>query len=140
MKKLFNLLLAMLAIVGVACSPFNEGNGEGNGNGNGENNDPTPALTFTIQLSNITSSSVKMEVTPSNNTDTYFFDVVEKSVLNYYSSPEAFVADYISQLKVYYEENGMSLGDALSQVQTLGCIRGRAHSVQTPSTTHLRLA
>ncbi len=113
MKKLFNLLLAMLAIVGVACSPFNEGNGEGNGNG--ENNDPTPALTFTIQLSNITSSSVKMEVTPSNDTDTYYFDVVEKSVLNHYSSPEAFVADYISQLKAYYEEEGMSLGDALSQ-------------------------
>ncbi len=108
MKKLLNLLLAMFAIVGVACTPNNEGNG-------GENNDPKPALTFTIQLSNITSTSVKMEVMPSNDTDTYFFDVVEKSVLNHYSSPEAFVADYISQLKAIYEEYGLALSDALSQ-------------------------
>lgn len=108
MKKLLNLLLAMLAVVGVACTPNNEGNG-------GENGDPKPALTFTIQLSNISSASVKMEVTPSNNTDTYFFDVVEKSVLNHYSSPKAFVADYISQLKAIYEEHGIALGDILSQ-------------------------
>ena len=98
----------MFAVVGVACTPNNEGNG-------GENGDPKPALTFTIQLSNISSTSVKMEVTPSNNTDTYFFDVVEKSVLNHYSSPEVFVADYISQLKAIYEEHGIALGDILSQ-------------------------
>lgn len=98
----------MLAVVGVACTP-------NSGDGTGENNDPTPALTFTIQLSNITSTSVKMEVTPSNDTDTYFFDVVETSVLSHYSSPKAFVADYISQLKAIYEEHGMTLGDILSQ-------------------------
>ena len=109
MKKIFNFLLAMLAVCGIACTPNNE---EGNG---GENNDPTPALTFTIQLSNITSTSVKMAVTPSNDTDTYFFDVVETRVLGHYSTPEAFVADYISQLKAIYEENGIALGDALSK-------------------------
>jgi hypothetical protein len=108
MKKLLKLLLAMFAIVGVACTPNNEGNG-------GENNDPTPALTFTIQLSDITASTVKMAVTPSNDTDTYFFDVVETSVLSHYSSPKAFVTDYISQLKAIYEEYGISLSDVLSQ-------------------------
>ena len=108
MKRLLNLLLAILAVVGIACTPNNEGNG-------GENGDPKPALTFTIQLSNITSTSVKMEVTPSNNTDTYFFDVVETRVLGHYSSPEAFVADYISQLKAVYEEYGIALGEILSQ-------------------------
>lgn len=108
MKKIFNFMLAIAAIVGVACTPNNEGNG-------GENNGPKPALTFTIQLSNITSTSVKMEVTPSNNTDTYYFDVVETSVLSHYSSPKAFVADYISQLKALYEEHGLALGDVLSQ-------------------------
>lgn len=107
MKKLFNLLIAMLAVVGVACNPDN-------GNEN-NNNNSQPSLTFTIELSNITSTSVKMTVTPSNNTDTYFFDVVETSVLGHYSTPEAFVADYISQLKAYYEEYGISFGDALSQ-------------------------
>ena len=109
MKKLLNLLLAMLAVVGVACTPNNE---EGNGN---ENNGPNAPLSFTIQLSNITSSSVKMDVVPSNNTDTYFFDVVEKSVLSHYASLESFVADYISQLKDIYEQHGMTLGEILSQ-------------------------
>ncbi len=109
MKKLFNLLLAMLAIVGVACTPNNE---EGNGD---ENNGPNTPLSFTIQLSNITSTSVKMAVTPSNDTDTYFFDVVETRVLGHYSTPGAFVTDYISQLKAIYEEYGLALGDALSQ-------------------------
>ena len=108
MKKIFNFLLAMLAVCGIACTP-------NSGDGTGENNDPTPALTFTIQLSNITSTSVKMAVTPSNDTDTYFFDVVEKRVMGHYATPEAFVADYISQLKAIYEQYEMTLGDALSQ-------------------------
>ena len=109
MKKLLNLLLAMFAVCGIACTPNNE---EGNG---GENNGPNAPLSFTIQLSNITSSSVKMEVVPSNDTDTYFFDVVEKSVLSHYASFESFVADYISQLKDIYEQHGMTLGEILSQ-------------------------
>ena len=108
MKKIFNFMLAMLAVVGVACTP-------NSGDGTGENNDPTPALTFTIQLSNITSTSIKMEVTPSNDTDTYFFDVVPQSVMAHYATPKAFVADYISQLKAIYEQYEMSLGEILSQ-------------------------
>ena len=101
----------MFAVCGIACTPNNE---EGNGNENNGPNTPPP-ISFTIQLSNITSTSVKMAVTPSNDTDTYFFDVVETRVLGHYSTPGAFVTDYISQLKAIYEEYGLALGDALSQ-------------------------
>ncbi len=108
MKKLLNLLLAIAAIVGVACTPNNEGNG-------GENNGPKPALTFTVQLSNITSSSVYMAVTPSNNTDTYFFDVVPQYVMAHYDTPEAFATDYVSQLISLYEQYDLVFADVLSK-------------------------
>ena len=101
-------MLAIAAIVGVACTPNNEGNG-------GENNGPKPALTFTIQLSNITSSSVYMAVTPSNNIDTYFFDVVPQSVMAHYATPEAFATDYVSQLISLYEQYDLVFADALSK-------------------------
>ena len=108
MKKLLNLMLVVLAVCGIACTPNNEGNG-------GENNGPKPALTFTIQLSNITSSSVYMAVTPSNNTDTYFFDVVPQYVMAHYDTPEAFATDYVSQLISLYEEYDLVFADALSK-------------------------
>ncbi len=108
MKKLLNLMLVVLAVCGIACTPNNEGNG-------GENNGPKPALTFTIQLSDITSSSVYMAVTPSNNTDTYFFDVVPQYVMAHYSTPEVFAADYVSQLISLYEQYDLVFADVLSQ-------------------------
>lgn len=101
-------MLVVLAVCGIACTPNNEGNG-------GENNGPKPALTFTIQLSDITSSSVYMAVTPSNNTDTYFFDVVPQYVMAHYDTPEVFAADYVSQLISIYEQYDLVFADDLSQ-------------------------
>ena len=111
MKKLLNLMLVVLSVCGIACSK-DDGNSRPRPGGN---NDTKPALSFTIQLSNITSSSVYMAVTPSNNTDTYFFDVVPKSVMNHYTTPEAFAADYVSQLISLYEQYDLVFADALSQ-------------------------
>ena len=57
MKKIFNLLLAMLAIVGVACTPDSGENAGNNGGGNG-----APSSPFVISVTNITSTDRKSVV------------------------------------------------------------------------------
>ena len=101
MKKIFNLLLAMLAIVGVACTPDGGDNG-GNGNGNGNNNGGASA-SYVIDVTGITSNSATVTVTPSNS-DTYYFDVIEKEYLDAYPSEAQFLADYVTEIKDYIDE------------------------------------
>jgi hypothetical protein len=93
MKKIFNFMLAMLAVCGVACTPNN-----GNGNGNGDT-----ALSFVISVTNITSNGAVVSVTPSTDA-TYYFDVVEKDLLDGYYSEEQFLSDYVADIKAYIDE------------------------------------
>lgn len=102
MKKIFNLLLAMLAIVGVACTPDGGENG-GNGNGNGNGNNGGSEASYVINVTGITSNGATVTVTPSNN-DTYYFDVIEKDYLDAYSSEAQFLADYVAEIKDYIDE------------------------------------
>ena len=99
MKKIFNLLLAMLAIVGVACTPDGGDNG-GNGNGNGNGG---ASASYVIDVTNITTNSATVTVTPSTS-DTYYFDVIEKEYLDMYSSEAQFLADYVTEIKDYIDE------------------------------------
>lgn len=41
-------------------------------------------LTFTFSVTDITSNSAVIDITPSNNTDTYFFDIQEKEIIDSY--------------------------------------------------------
>ena len=110
MKKIFNFMLAMLAVCGVACTPNNgDGTGDNNGgndNGNGNGNGDT-ALSFVIKVTNITSNGAVVSVTPSTDA-TYYFDVFEKDYLDGYDSEEQFIVDYVADIKAYIdEENAM---------------------------------
>ena len=95
MKKLFNLLLAMLAIVGVACTPDNNNN-----DGGGD----APSLTFVVDITDITTTGATVSVTPSDDNNTYYFDVIEKAVLDEYKREAQFVEDYVADIKAYIEE------------------------------------
>ena len=68
---------------------------------------------FAVTVSAITSSSATVAVVPSNS-DTYYFDVIEKEILDYYTDKKEFAAEYIAEVKDYYESYGYSLADALS--------------------------
>ncbi len=89
MKKLFNLLLAVLAIFGVACEQSNDEGGSSN--------------TFVINVSNITSDGATVSVTPSNS-DTYYFDVYEKAEYDKYASDSAFLAFWKTDIQSYMDE------------------------------------
>lgn len=78
MKNLVKLMFMALAMCFVACGEFGNGGNDGNG---GSDNTP---LTFTIGISNITSSTAKVTVTPSNNDKTYYYDIVDKETLDFY--------------------------------------------------------
>ena len=109
MKKIFNLLLAMHAIVGVACTPDSGENAGNNGGGNG-----APSSPFVISVTNITSTGATVSVTPSND-DTYYFDVIEKKILDEYGGREAqFAADYVEDIKSYLDELNAIYGNIFS--------------------------
>jgi hypothetical protein len=91
MKKLFNLLIAMLAVVGVACTP-----------NNGDDADNNVPLTFKIEISYLTSNSANVQVYPSNDHDDFYFDVVEKAVYDQYESDEAFINHVVADLVAKY--------------------------------------
>ena len=104
MKKLFKLfIIAMLAVCGVACEQLGgQNNGENNGNGNGNGNGGTTAE-YVIDVTNITTNSATVTVTPSTS-DTFYFDVVEKDYLDAYTNSADFLADYVAEIKDYIDE------------------------------------
>jgi hypothetical protein len=91
MKKLFNFMIAALAVVGVACTPNNEDDAD--------NNVP---LTLKIEISYLTSNSANVQVYPSNYHDDFYFDVVEKAVYDQYESDEAFINHVVADLVAKY--------------------------------------
>ena len=121
MKKLFKFfILAMLAVCGVACEQLgglnngnnNGENGENNGNGNGNG---STTIEYAISVTNITSTGATVSVTPSDNNSPYYFDVIEKEILDAYASETQFIEDYVADIKAYIEEynaNGYNLSFA----------------------------
>ena len=81
--------------------------GGNNGGGSSQN-------AFSISVSGVTATGVTVNVTPSNN-DSYYFDVIEKSVFDSYNSPAAFAADYWAMVAEVYESYGYPISYALSQ-------------------------
>ena len=77
MKRVFNLLLAVLAIFGIACNRNDEGNSDN------DNNDP---LTLEIEISSVTWDSAVVLIHPSNYDDSFYFDIIEKAAYDQYES------------------------------------------------------
>lgn len=73
----------------------------------------TSQNTFSIAVSGVTSNSATVSVTPSNS-DTYYFDVIEKSTVDQYGNWEALATDLVKYLKEMYESYGYSFADVLS--------------------------
>lgn len=67
-------------------------------------------MTFTFSVTGITSTAASIVITPSNNTDTYFFDVQKKSVVD---SFEGNLADLIAAFNNVYADYG-GVGGMLS--------------------------
>ena len=69
--------------------------------------------TFDVNVADITSTGATVSVTPSNS-DSYYFDVIEKEIYDAYTDKKELAAEYIAEIKDYYESYGYSLADALS--------------------------
>lgn len=113
MKKIFNLLLVMLAILGVACVPnFWDSAEKENGD---ETNNETAPLTFKIDIRAVSWHSAMVEIFPSNNKDTYYFSTMEKALFDQYESDEIFINDRVAELNARCEAEGYPLTEYLSQ-------------------------
>ena len=102
MKKIFNLLLAMLTVCGIACSP--EQNEEALDN----------TTKFTINVSEITSTSAVMNVEASDISAYFLFDIVSKDRFNTYATPAEFANASIEKVKAKANEKGVAFVDALT--------------------------
>ena len=113
MKKIFNILLAMLAIVGVACTPDNGESAENNNNNNNNGGGEVPTTTFTIDVTDITLAAATINVTPSSDIP-YFFDVDKKEVVDSYATSLEYAAENIKNLKLLIGLFGIPLSEFLS--------------------------
>ena len=77
------------------------------------NDDVVSNNTFNISVSGITANSAQVDVVVSNN-DTYYFDVVDKVVLDQYSDKKAFASELVGELVEYLGAYGIPLEYALS--------------------------
>lgn len=118
MKKLFNFMLVVLAACGISCTNLgDENNVSGGGNDEGGDNGGNTIVTttFAIEVSNITPLGAYVSVTPSDNTTTYYFDVVSKEEMGKYVDAKALAKVMISDTKENYESCGYTFADALSK-------------------------
>ena len=103
MKKIFNILLAMLALVSVACTPDNGDEGGNN------------STTFTIEVSEIASIEATIEVFPSNKNATYYYDVVSKAKLDEYADAKMVAIERVAGLKEACEIYGWTVAEYLKK-------------------------
>lgn len=85
MKKLLNLLLAVLALLGTSCEQQGKDGAD-------------PPTTFIVDVANITINSATVNVVPPSN-ETYLFDVVERFDYEEFATPTDFAISRIEMLK-----------------------------------------
>lgn len=103
MKKIFNLLLAMLTICSIACSPEQKNETEH------EN-----TTKFTINVSEITSTSAVLDVEASDISVYFLFDVVSVDRYNEFATPADFAKSRIAKVQAKADEQGVTFVEALS--------------------------
>lgn len=82
---------------------------------------PEAELTITIDVTDITANSATITCTPSDNSSTFYFDCMEKSVFDqYYTSDEAFSTTIIESMKAMATDYGISFEEALEQLLSTG--------------------
>ena len=101
MKKIFNLLLAMLTVCGIACTP--------------EQNEVVPDNTvkFTINVSDITSTSATIDVEASDISVYFLFDIVSADRYNAFATSADFAKSHIAKVQAKAAEEGVTFVDAL---------------------------
>lgn len=115
MKRFFRFIFALLAVCCVACTNSGEEGGlSGGDNGGNGGNTPPPAVTFAIEVLDKTPINATVSITPSDNTTTYYFDVVSKATFEKYATAKAYAKKVVSELKAYCEEMNYTLADVLS--------------------------
>lgn len=131
MKKIFSILTLSLALLNfVSCEKKNADEPENPGN-QSEQTDPTtpstdptkpstdpsePSPAFTISISNITSSSALMTVTPDVSL-TYYFTIIEASYVKEMTDEQLIQQVLIAEMDYiidYYKSYGISYEDLLS--------------------------
>ena len=102
MKKIFNLLLAMLTVCGIACTP--------------EQNEVVPDNTvkFTINVSDITSTSATIDVEASDISVYFLFDIVSVDRYNAFATSADFAKSHIAKVQAKAAEEGVTFVDALT--------------------------
>ena len=114
MKKIVKLFIAMLAVFGVSCEQLGGLINGGNNGGNENNGNGNTTIEYAISVTNITSTGATVSVTPSDNNSPYYFDVIEKEILDAYGSEAQFVADYVEDIKSYLDELNAIYGNVFS--------------------------
>lgn len=71
-------------------------------------------VVFDVRVTDITKTTARVSVTPSDNDASYYFDYVEAAAVAQYASEDAFAKAYVDFLRSYY---GSSLGKQLSKGQ-----------------------
>lgn len=114
MKKVFNLLFcgALVAALATSCTPNppDENNGN-NGSDTIATTTPTDPVTFSIVVTDITSTTANVAVNPSDNNVLYYYDVLAAEIFDEYTDAqvasillEDMVEDY-EENKAEYEES-----------------------------------
>lgn len=115
MKRFFRFIFALLAVFCVACTNSGEEGGlPGGDNSGNDDNTPPPAVTFAIEVSDITPINAKVSVTPSDKTITYFCDAVSKVEFERFATAKYCARKVISDLKTACKSQGYTLVDVLS--------------------------
>lgn len=105
LKIYLRMLLAAVAalFVTTGCSDSNDDKGDG----------PTPppdkSLTFDIGVSGIDKDQAKLAVTPSDQTATYYYNAVKKSIYDGLGSDKAFLEDDLEFLRSEAAKESMTL-------------------------------
>lgn len=124
-KNLLLMALAAFSLTFAACEPTEEpvvddGTEEVPGGDDTTPDDPDDGteepveVVFTVSVTDITTNSATVSVTPSDATVTYYFDLIEKSVFDKYGDASVLLEEVIADLQGY-ESYGYSLTDFLSQ-------------------------
>ena len=99
MKKLLNLLLTVLALLGTSCEQ------------QGKDGADTPT-TFIVDVANITINSATVNVVPPSN-ETYLFDVVARFDYEEFATPTDFAISRIEMLKGWADAQNRPLTELL---------------------------
>ena len=84
--------------------------------------EPEPELELSISVTDITATTAKVSVTSSDETSSYYFDLLDEEDYQEYGGTPEGIAEFISDLLDYYQAQypSMTLPQILSQIVSVG--------------------